>query len=556
MNSVFPQHQRVRPATLLRDVLVSCLGILCLAAPALSQQDAAVPSFEELEKQGAIIGEITINDRNIFDLDNPKEDKFFYRLANALHIRTRKGVIRRQLLFKSGEPVSTQRIDESVRLLRENRYLYEVDIHPTAYHDGVVDIEVTTKDTWTLDPGLGVSRKGGDNETRYGIKELNLLGTGASIQWQRTDYLGDTVDDYQFNNNQILGTRARFNYTYITGDNQNGQSMILERPFYSLETRWSAGVSGSTFKQLVSTYEGGVLNDQYQRYQDSASIYGGLSKGLVNNWTNRYSVGLDYIKDTYELVPGAPPPSQLPDDETYVSPFFRYQVIQNNYVETTNRNQVARPEYFLLGFSSDIKLGYASTALGSTQPAWNYAASISNGWDLSRDRMLLAELNGAGRYVNGQNDGALLTGFVDYYNPQSERSQTYVGLQIAASNDINTSNQLTLGGDNGLPGYPTRYQSGNKRALVNLEQRFYSNWYPFRLFRIGGGVFFDAGRAWGGDTTNQVDNGWLFNIGAGLRVFSVRSAFGNVWRLDLAFPINAQGDIPSYQIVFYRAQRF
>ena len=69
-------------------------------------------------------------------------------------------------------------------------------------------------------------------------------------------------------------------------------------------------------------------------------------------------------------------------------------------------------------------------------------------------------------------------------------------------------------------------------------------------------MFFDAGRAWGGDTTNSVDKGWLFNIGAGLRVFSVRSAFGNVWRLDLAIPINAQGDIPSYQIVFYRAQRF
>ena len=541
---------------LLRDALIIFLAILCPVVPALAQQEAAVPSFEELEKQGAVIGNITINDRNIFDLDDPKEDKFFYRLANALHIRTREGVIRRQLLFKSGEPFSTQRIEESIRLLRENRYLYDVEIRPTAYHDGVVDIEVTTKDTWTLDPGLGVSRKGGDNETKYGIKELNLLGTGASIEWQRTDYLGDTVDDYQFNNNQILGTRARFNYTYITSDNQNGQSAILERPFYSLETRWAAGVSGSTFNQLISTYQGGVLTDQYRRYQDTASIYGGRSRGLVDNWTHRYSLGLDYVNENYELVEGAPPPSLLPEDEKYVSPFFRYQVIQNNYVETMNRNQVQRPEYFLLGFSSDIKLGYASTALGSTQPAWNYAATISNGWDLSRDRMLLAELNGAGRYVNGQNDGALVTGYIDYYNPQSERSQSYVGLQFAAANDINTSNQLTLGGDNGLPGYPTRYQSGNKRVLFNLEQRFYSNWYPFRLFRIGGGVFFDAGHAWGGDTTNVVDKGWLFNIGAGLRVFSVRSAFGNVWRLDLAIPINAEGDIPSYQIVFYRAQRF
>ena len=556
MNSVCRPRRPARHAVLLRLVFVSGLSCVCLSTPALAQQDTTLPSFEELEKQGATIGEITINNRNIFDLDNPKEDKWFYRLANALHIRTREGVIRHQLLFKSGEPVKAQRIEETIRLLRENRYLYDVEIRPTAYHDGVVDIEVTTKDTWTLDPGLGVSRKGGDNETKYGIKELNLLGTGASIEWQRTDYLGDTVDDYQFNNNQILGTRARFNYTYITADNQNGQSAILERPFYSLETRWAAGISGSTFNQLVSTYEGGVLTDQYRRYRDTASIYGGRSRGLVDNWTHRYSIGVDYIKDDYELVPDAPPPSQLPQNEVYVSPFFRYQVIQNNYVETMNRNQVQRPEYFLLGFSSDIKLGYAATALGSTQPAWNYAATIANGWDLSRNRMLLAQLSGVGTYVDGQNDGALFSGYLDYYDPKSERSQFYAGLQLAAANDIITSNQLTLGGDNGLPGYPTRYQSGNKRALVNLEQRYYTDWYPFRLFRVGGGLFFDAGRAWGGDTTDQVDKGWLFNIGAGLRVFSVRSAFGNVWRLDLAFPLNAQGDIPSYQIVFYRAQRF
>lgn len=556
MISVCRLRQSARHALLLGHAFLSVLPCLCLTAQALAEEGTKLPSFEELEKQGATIGEITVVDGNIFDLTNPKEDKFFYRLANALHIRTRQGVIRRQLLFKSGEPVSVQRIDETVRLLRENRYLYEVEIRPTAYHDGVVDIEVMTRDTWTLDPGLGVSRKGGDNETKYGIKELNLLGTGASIEWQRTDYLGDTVDDYQFNNNLILGTRARFNYTYITSDSQNGQSAILERPFYSLDTRWAAGVSGSTFNQEISTYNGGVITEQYRRYSDTASIYGGLSRGLVDNWTHRYSIGLDYVKDRYELVPDAPPPSQLPEDEKYVSPFFRYQVIENNYVETTNRNQVERPEYFLLGLSSDIKLGYAATALGSTQPAWNYAATISNGWDLSRNRMLLAQISGVGRYVNGQNDGALFAGYLDYYDPKSERSQTFLGLQFAAANDITTSNQLTLGGDNGLPGYPTRYQSGNKRVLFNLEQRYYTDWYPFRLFRIGGGVFLDAGRAWGGDTTNQVDSGYLVNIGAGLRVFSVRSAFGNVWRLDLAFPVNAQGDIPSYQIVFYRAKRF
>ena len=118
------------------------------------------------------------------------------------------------------------------------------------------------------------------------------------------------------------------------------------------------------------------------------------------------------------------------------------------------------------------------------------------------------------------------------------------------------SNQLTLGGENGLPGYPANYQSGDRRVVLNLEQRYYTDWYPFRLFRVGGGVFFDTGRAWGGEQAEGVDEGWLSNIGFGLRVFSVRSAFGTVWRLDFAFPINAPDDVPDHQILFYRSTNF
>ena len=56
-----------------------------------------------------------------------------------------------------------------------------------------------------------------------------------------------------------------------------------------------------------------------------------------------------------------------------------------------------------------------------------------------------------------------------------------------------------LGGDNGLRGYPLRYQAGDDNALMTLEQRFYSNWQPLKLFNVGAAVFFDAGRTWGDD---------------------------------------------------------
>jgi outer membrane translocation and assembly module TamA len=70
-----------------------------------------------------------------------------------------------------------------------------------------------------------------------------------------------------------------------------------------------------------------------------------------------------------------------------------------------------------------------------------------------------------------------------------------------------------------------------------------------RLFRLGAAAFLDVGRAWGGENPNTVAPGWLANAGLGLRIASVRSAFGNVLHVDFAFPLNAPPDIKRVQFL-------
>src|SRR5882724_933383 len=65
--------------------------------------DGQIPSVAELDAAGPFIGEVRIDSRDIFDLADEKENGILYRAANALHIQTRAGVVRRQLLFKPGE---------------------------------------------------------------------------------------------------------------------------------------------------------------------------------------------------------------------------------------------------------------------------------------------------------------------------------------------------------------------------------------------------------------------------------------------------------------------
>src|SRR2546428_13410175 len=190
-------------ADLARLLAGCCAAIACSLGPAAAEEPAAdpkappsaesvasstgkIPSFAELEAAGAVIGEVRIDNRNIFDLEDPKENGVLYRAANFLHIQTRASVIRRQLLFKPGERVSVRLIEETERLMRSSRILYDISIAPVAYHDGVVDIEVRTRDTWTLEPGVSASRQAGTNRRGATLRDTNVLGTGVLAGAERS----------------------------------------------------------------------------------------------------------------------------------------------------------------------------------------------------------------------------------------------------------------------------------------------------------------------------------------------------------------------------------
>jgi hypothetical protein len=136
------------PVLWLVTVLALALGAGVPTQSAAQTVATALPSFAELEAVQARIGEVRVLSADVFDTTDPKEDWAIYRWANAIHIQTRAGVIENALLFKRGDRVSVAVIEETERLLRGTRYLYDVQIRPVAYQDGVVDIEVLTRDSW------------------------------------------------------------------------------------------------------------------------------------------------------------------------------------------------------------------------------------------------------------------------------------------------------------------------------------------------------------------------------------------------------------------------
>ena len=517
---------------------------------ALSGGSATLLAPALLEASGASIGVVTINNRNIFDLEDPKENKSLFRLANRIHITTRPDVIEQQLLFEPGESFSAQALEESERIIRTKRYIHEVSIQPVRHENGVVDVNVETTDTWTLMPRLSLSRSGGQNKYALGIKEQNLLGSGTAIQLM---FKSDVDRDSRIlkYNDQNLGN-SWYGLSLDYQDNSDGYVRFLEvgKPFYSLNSRNAQGLSYLNRDSTGTFYDRGEIVSEYQEKEAAYGLYRGWSKGLQNGWTRRYSAGLAYEDHRFSAVPDSDYPlSVVPQDRELLTPFVAVEIVENNYEKSKNHDQINTVEDRFLGTRFSARLGVAREDAGSDRDAWLMHVGAQTGiGDSSSNSLLLASALG-GRLEKGGVRGARLDLSAKYYRQQSDRRRLYVGLAATYGKNLDLDEYLVLGGETGLRGYPLRFQTGDKRVLFTVEQRYFTNRYLFRLFHVGGAVFFDMGRAWGDSPVGVSDNPLLKDIGVGLRFESGRSGLGRMIHVDLAMPLDDNDGIDSVQIL-------
>lgn len=511
--------------------------------------DGSLPSFAALQAAGAVVGEIRIVNEDVFDLNDPAENNGLFRLANRLHIQTRSSVIRGSLLFKRGDPVSVRVIDETERLLRARRYIFDVRLRPVMYRDGVVDIEVMTRDTWSLDPGISVGRSGGATSSSVVLREYNLLGTGVSLSLGHSRNVDRSGNEFQFQYDRAFDGWTTLSYSQADNSDGKRRAASLWRPFYALDTRWAAGAMASTEDRVDSVYGAGIVTSQYRHRQGLGEVFGGWSGGLVGGWTQRYTVGVQARDDVYKIEPGVLAPRQLPPDQKMVAPFVRFEVIEDEFHRLSNRNQIGRPEFFAMGLASVLQLGRATTGMGSSRNAWVISGSVSKGFEPRPQHELLTSASLSGQYGAGRLLQHSLNASARYYLPLTARYLLYGSAAIDVVKTPDLSERPTLGGDTGLRGYPLRYQTGERRAVFTGEFRGYSDVYLFHLFRIGGAAFYDIGRAWGAADGNAANPRWLRDVGVGLRIFNVRAAFGNVLHLDLAVPLHRDPGIKSVQFL-------
>jgi len=248
-------------------------------------------------------------------------------------------------------------------------------------------------------------------------------------------------------------------------------------------------------------------------------------------------------------------PELTPDDRKLVYGFIGLEILEDDFTTIRNRDQISKTEDFRMGTRIAASLGWSDTSLGADRDALLYRAGVSRGFGSLAATALLTAASLTGRLEDGRSANVLFDVSSRFYHTQSKKRIFYASLSGTVGHALDIDNLLELGGDNGLRGYPLRYQNGESKVLATIEQRYYTDWYPFRLFRVGGAIFADVGRVWGRSPVDEPRPGWLKDVGFGLRLALTRSS-PKVVHVDVAFPLDGDASLDSVQVVIEGRRSF
>jgi hypothetical protein len=236
------------------------LGAVALPGAAAAQPCLQASSRTALaEFAGRPIRSVSIVTRDPYAFPGPA------RVLSAIHVRTQKRTIERQLLFVAGDRVDTLRVAESLRRLRQQRYLLDVELEALACEGrDSIDLTVTTRDDWSTKAQLAVKSS---SSALVGFEERNLFGTGrhASVRLEtdgaRLGVVSSLVDPW------VLGSRYEARLRVAEFATGKEYSLGLSNHERSLFDPWRAEVALAR-----STREGVSEPDEMFRRQSATLL--------------------------------------------------------------------------------------------------------------------------------------------------------------------------------------------------------------------------------------------------------------------------------------------
>jgi outer membrane protein assembly factor BamA len=514
--------------------------------------------WSALEASKASIGRIVVEIGDVFDLTKPSEDNWVGHTANHLHITTREHVIRRVLLFEVGDRVRERRIYETERLLRALPFVKEAHIVPVVAPDGIIEAHVQVRDAWTTQVSAGFSSVGGQRSMNLGIDEKNFLGMGKSVSWDYSKDHERSTWGLAYGDPQLFGSR----WTLLAHDQYTSdgfvRSLQLQRPFYALDTSWSAGLALSQSHASLYLYDQGVQIYQAPFVQNEVNVFMAKAIHESENRVWRAGLTLDRQDTSYGLLSQTLPDVCVPPptlrDRRLRGPALTLATQDDAFESFVDIQGMDTAEDYNLAWNGDMAVGEYSRAWGSTMAAPFFKFEATKGWSSSSEDLTLFTTSWDGRKpATGLENSHLSLSLADYHKlTPNQILAGFVSVDRARRPDPET--WYYIGGDQGLRGFPNQLHPGDARWGASFDYRLLTEQRWWGLVRLGYSAFVDLG------SVHRMDGeGWsrtYSDVGVGLRLGNLKSSLGRVILLSVAVPLNKEPYQNRWQFTIGNAMRF
>ena len=504
-------------------------------------------------KRLPIVRSIVIKGEPVFDPSRETLGDQILNGMNRLHWQTRDSVIKQQLLFAMGTRVSPSVLAESARLLRSRPYLMAASIKVRNPCESEVDVEVTTRDAWSLTPRLALNRSGGNSKTGFGVREKNVLGLGIQVEFKTVKNLDRQGQQFELSTKHLFNTRVQSSVYFENNDDGDVRALAIGQPFYALDARKSWGLEVSDISEKIGVYQFGERVRLTQRVRAAGSIFYGISKGLKAGRSHRVTFGLSY--EDQEVLLASAKNLDVGEMQTrkLVAPFVQWSSVSDQFLNARNFDLIGFTEDIETGLVHNLRLAISPSALGGDQDRLQASASVGMAVFASQKGLLRwdASLSGIRDLeANETQDIVFAAGIRGLFKPNVGAGY-HASLYFDVARNVMTGQQLFLGGETGARGYIDRVQAGDRRLRLRLERRQYLDRNLFGLMNLGWLVFADVGRAWTPDDVAGHRGQSLMDVGLGLRLAPTKAERGKMIHLDFAVPLKNRDDplVSDYEFV-------
>lgn len=496
------------------------VGATALGAPAvLGAQEVPAPRIDTI---------IVITD-NVFSPEEVAANGS-YAVVNGLRFKTRRYVVRRELLFRRGESFDLLKIAETARNLRALGLFRQVEID-TSRVDGRFAVIVRTRDAWSTQIQLNAASTGGTFTWSAGITENNFLGTGDAVSLVYRKGIDRNTVTVGARTNRLFGTRLSAAGAYQSFSDGRGGTWLAGLPFRSLTDRHSVQVFGEAAARQVLQFRTRAVDDvdttRYWRRVFRNGLVAAVAPVADNSRYLRVGLALDVRREEYVLVSDTA--LFVPDSVfSTVGVFAEYQRARFRVVR--HFNGFGTQEDLNLSTTVRVTARVAPSPFGYERSGIGPGIVLFSGWPLPNG-YVRGSISAHGVFDAGGLDSGAVDVSATVALKFSERQATFLHFVAGAQQAPVPGGEYDLGVGVGPRSFGPHAFSGTRTVWGTFEHRWFVVDDLLDVLGLGLATFLDYGGAWYADRPSRFGG----NVGAGLRFGFNRSSGANTGRLDLGY---------------------